>query len=109
MRPAKNSPYGLLPPIQSGLLDAWTVPVRLFEATWTPFTYRISCEPVYVSATCVHVLTGSALVDVTKSKLPPNVPPPDGRPEPVSLLALSTYASVSRCMIVRQPLCALVG
>ena len=40
---------------------------------------------------------------------PPNVPPPDGRNAPVSLLAFKKYASASRCTIVRHPDCDADG
>ena len=60
-------------------------------------------------ATWVQALTGLAVGPLRNWVLPPSVPPPDGRSGPTLLLAFRKYASVSRCMIVRQPLWVAVG
>src|SRR5687767_9345297 len=107
--PRKYSPYGLLPPIHSGVLGACTVPVRAPLAASTPFTYSRSMLPSYVSATCVQAFTGLAVVPLTHATAPPILPPPDGRSAPVLVLAFRKYAATSRCIILRQPACAAVG
>ncbi len=59
INPLKFSPYWL-PPIHNGFVDDWIAPDTAPEATWTQFTYRSNCDPLYVNATCVHDPTGLA-------------------------------------------------
>src|SRR6185437_2688658 len=95
--------------MRSGLFLVWIVPVCAAVATWVPLTNRRRAAPSYVRATCVHVLTPSAVGPPMNRTVPLNVAPPDGRSGPASLLALRKYASTSRCMMVRQPLWVAVG
>ncbi len=105
----KYSPYGLFPPIHSGLVVANTPPLAGVLAVATPLTYSCTSDPLYVSAKCVHVPTTSGVVALVQVVDPAKFPPPDGRSAPLSLLPFRKYASGSRCTIVRQPLCAAVG
>src|ERR1041385_2128313 len=91
--------------MRSGVVLVWIVPVCAAVATWVPLTNSRTAAPSYVRATCVHVLTPSAVGPPMKRTVPLNVAPPAGRSGPASLLALRKYASTSRCMVVRQPLC----
>ena len=42
MRPSVYSPQMALPPIRSGLAEAWMAPVAALWTTWTPFLNRRS-------------------------------------------------------------------
>src|SRR6185295_5258966 len=109
INPLKYSPYGLLPPIHSGLVDARIPPLAGVLAVATPFTYSCTSDPLYVIARCVHVPTVNGVVALVHVVDPAKLPPPDGRNAPLSLLPFRKNASGSRCTIVRQPLCAAVG
>ncbi len=62
-----------------------------------------------MSAKCAQVPTVSGVVPLVQTVPLAMLAPPDGRNAPESLLPFKKYASVSRWMIVRQPLCAAVG
>jgi len=61
MRPRKNSPYGLLPPIRSGVVVLCIIPLRARFAASTPLIYNRMIEPSHVRATWLHALTASAV------------------------------------------------